>query len=147
MSGADRPTTTPGPLRVGIDLVRVSRVEESLTAFGDRFLRRLFTDDEIAYAKAAPAHTGERLAVRFAAKEAAKKALRGPDGLGWRQIEVQRETSGACNLVLHDEAARVAGPCSTAVSLSHEGDYATAVVLIQFQSTLPSEPTASDGNG
>ena len=136
-SAADRPTTGAGALRVGIDLVRVSRVEESLTAFGDRFLRRLFTDDEIAYAKAAPAQTGERLAARFAAKEAARKALRGGDGLGWRQIEVKRETSGACNLLLHDEAARAAGPCSTAVSMSHEGDYATAIVLIQPLTHVP----------
>ena len=119
-----------GAFRVGIDLVRVSRIEESLNAFGDRFLRRCFTAGEIAYATAAPAQRGERLAARFAAKEAARKALRAPDGLGWRQIEVQREPSGACNLLLHGDAARVAGPCSTAVSLSHEGDLATAVVLI-----------------
>ena len=129
-TAADRPSAAISALRVGIDLVRVSRVNESLAAFGDRFLRRLFTDDEIAYATAAPGQMGERLAARFAAKEAAKKALRGGDGIGWRQIEVRREASGACDLVLHGEAARVAGPCSTAVSLSHEGDFATAVVVI-----------------
>ena len=117
-------------MRVGIDLVSVSRINESLAAFGDRFLHRLFTKDEIAYATSAPAQTGERLAARFAAKEAAKKALGAGDGVGWRQIEVVREPSGACNLVLHDEAARAAGPCMTAVSLSHEGDLATAVVVL-----------------
>ena len=116
---------------MGIDLVRVSRVQESLDAFGEQFLRRLFTDQEIAYATAEPARTAERLAARFAAKEAAKKALRDVDGIGWRQIEVRREPSGACDLLLHDDAARRAGPCSTAVSLSHEGDFATAVVVIQ----------------
>jgi holo-[acyl-carrier protein] synthase len=119
-------------LRAGIDLVRVSRINESLAAFGDRFLRRVFTDDEIAYATSAPAQMGERLAARFAAKEATIKALRvSDDGIGWRQIEVRRDPSGACDLVLHGEAARLAGPCATTVSLSHEGDYATAVVLIQ----------------
>jgi holo-[acyl-carrier protein] synthase len=132
--GADRPSAAVGALRAGIDLVRVSRISESLDAFGDRFLRRLFTDDEIAYATAAPAQTAERLAARFAAKEAARKALRvSEDGVGWREIEVRRDPSGACDLVLHGEAARIAGPCATSVSLSHEGDLATAVVLIQCE--------------
>jgi holo-[acyl-carrier protein] synthase len=106
-------------------------VSESLAAFGEHFLRRIFTQDEIAYATSDPAHMAERLAARFAAKEAAKKALRGVDGIGWRQIEVRREPSGACDLRLHDEAARVAGSCVSAVSLSHDGDFATAVVVIQ----------------
>jgi holo-[acyl-carrier protein] synthase len=129
-SAADNPATAGMALRVGIDLVRVSRVNESLAAFGDRFLRRIFTDAEIAYATAAPAQTGERLAARFAAKEAAKKALGAGDGIGWRQIEVVRAPSGACSLSFHDQAARAAGGCLPAVSLSHEGDFATAVVVL-----------------
>ena len=72
-------------VRVGIDLVMVSRISESLERFGDRFLRRVFTDCEIAYAAAAPAHTAQRLAARFAAKEATIKALRVRDhGINWR---------------------------------------------------------------
>ena len=111
-------------LRVGIDLVQVSRIADSLAQFGDRFLRRIFTDGEIAYATAAPGQTAERLAARFAAKEAAKKAL-ALDAVGWRQIEVVRAPSGACTLALHGIAA--AG--ELAVSLSHEGDLAAAVVV------------------
>src|SRR5882672_9538089 len=91
-------------LRVGIDLVQVSRVAESMDRFGERFLRRIFTDAEIAYAVSAPALTSTRLAARFAAKEAARKAL-GLDGIGWRQIEVQRAPTGAVELVLHGAAA------------------------------------------
>ena len=121
-------------LQVGIDLVQVSRVAEPLERFGPAFLRRLFTDDEIAYATAAPELTVERLAARFAAKEAARKALRAPAGIGWRQIEVRRAPSGACDLVLHDAAARAAGASATAVSMSHEGDFATAIVVIQRSS-------------
>ena len=60
---------------VGIDLVRVSRVAESLAQFGERFLQRVFTDGEVAYARSAPSLMAERLAARFAAKEAAVKAL------------------------------------------------------------------------
>ena len=120
-------------MTVGIDLVRVSRVEESLAQFGERFLKRVFTDGEIAYANAAPAQAAERLAARFAAKEAAVKALGLVErGVGWREIEVTRAPSGSCQLSLHGaarDAAAEAGVVELAVSLSHEGDYATAVVF------------------
>src|SRR5438067_2061558 len=120
---------TEGRISVGIDLVRVSRVAASLEQFGERFLKRVFTDAEVAYAVASPPLTAERLAARFAAKEAAVKALGlGERGVGWRQIEVTRQTSGACRLTLHGaarDAADEAGVCELSVSLSHEGDYAT----------------------
>jgi holo-[acyl-carrier protein] synthase len=118
---------------VGVDLVSVSRVEASLAQFGERFLRRIFTESEIAYATSAPGLTAERLAARFAAKEAAIKALGLADqGVGWRQIEVAREASGKCRLVLHGRARAVAdgaGFGALSVSLSHEGDCSAAVVL------------------
>jgi holo-[acyl-carrier protein] synthase len=120
-------------LGVGIDLVMVSRIEASLAQFGDRFLRRVFTEGEVAYAMASPARTGERLAARFAAKEATIKALDLSDrGVGWRQIEVAREDSGRCRLILHGAArtaADDAGVAELSVSLTHEGDYSAAVVL------------------
>jgi holo-[acyl-carrier protein] synthase len=120
-------------LRVGIDLVSVTRVEESLAQFGERFLRRVFTEGEIAYATSSPSQTAERLAARMAAKEATVKALRMVhEGVGWRQIEVVRDPSGACELVLHGRAreiAAAAGVDELSVSLSHECDYATAVVV------------------
>ena len=113
---------------VGIDLVQISRIAQSLATFGERFLRRVFTDGEVAYACAAPARTAERLAARFAAKEAAKKAL-ALDGVGWRDLEVTRADSGACTLVLHGTARAAAGDRALALSMSHEGDHATAVVI------------------
>jgi holo-[acyl-carrier protein] synthase len=123
----------PGRMSVGIDLVRISRVAASLQQFGERFLRRVFTDAEVAYATASPTLTAERLAARFAAKEAAVKALGLAErGVGWRQIEVTRQPSGSCALRLHGaarDAAVEAGVAELAVSLSHEGDYATAIVL------------------
>src|SRR5258706_15668762 len=113
--------------RVGIDLVRVSRIAESLELFGAQFLRRVFTETEIAYATSTPALTAERLAARFAAKEATVKALGfADDGVGWREIEIERQPSGACDLVLHGAAldvARERGVEDLSVSLSHEGDY------------------------
>jgi holo-[acyl-carrier protein] synthase len=125
------------PFRVGIDLVQVSRIEESIARFGDRFLRRLFTPGEIADCQAAPALATERFAARFAAKEAAIKVLRpltrwiDPHG-----IEVRRLSGGPAALHLGGEAAELAqaaGLGGFALSMSHEGDYATAVVIAARQ--------------
>jgi len=121
-------------MTVGIDLVQLSRVSESLANFGDRFLKRVFTEGEIAYATSAstPDLTNQRLAARLAAKEATVKALDLVErGVGWREIEVTRSPSGAPQLVLHGNARAAAEETGAAlsVSLSHEGDYATAVVI------------------
>jgi holo-[acyl-carrier protein] synthase len=128
--------------RVGIDLVRISRVAESVERFGERFLRRIFTDAEIAYALEAPELSAERLAARFAAKEAAMKALRLAGGLvTLREIEVHRTASGECEVVLHGRARSLAALAHTgaiALSLSHEGDYAAAVVITsQYSNQQP----------
>jgi len=115
-------------LSVGIDLVQISRIAASIEQFGERFLRRVFTDGEVAYAQSSPGAAAERLAARFAAKEAAKKALR-LDGVGWRDLEVTRAPSGACDLVLHGAARAALGARELALSMSHDGDCATAVVI------------------
>ena len=81
----------------------------------------------------APALSAERLAARFAAKEAAMKALRLAGGLvTLREIEVHRTASGECEVVLHGRARSLAALAHTgaiALSLSHEGDYAAAMVI------------------
>ncbi len=121
------------PFHVGIDLVQVSRIAESMETFGERFLRRIFTEDEIAYATAEPTRSAERLAARFAAKEATIKALRLTEHpVNWRDIEVRRAETGACEMELHGalrEWTTSGGQRQLAVSMSHEGDYATAVVI------------------
>ena len=123
-----------GTLRVGVDLVQISRIAESVDTFGDRFLRRVFTQGEITYALDSPPHTNARLAARFAAKEATIKALNLVNcGAGWQQIEVCREDSGACFLTLRGIAAARANGAELALSMSHDGDYATAVVVTQLQ--------------
>jgi len=120
-------------LTVGIDLVRTHSVAESVSAFGDRYLQRVFTDGEVAYARAVPDLMHARLAARFAAKEATMKALDlGERGVGWRDIEVIRSPSGAPSIALHGLAAAVhgeRGAPALSLSLSHEGEYATAVVV------------------
>ena len=122
-------------LRIGIDMVRVSRIRESIEQFGERFLSRIFTPAEIAYAVSSPGCRDERLAARFAAKEAAMKALQLANaGIPWSDFEVAREQSGECSLNLRGAAQRAVsgqGTYELALSLSHEGDYATAVVMAQ----------------
>ena len=124
-------------MRVGVDLVRVRDVTESVNAFGDRYLQRLFTEEELRYARGDPARMPERLAARFAAKEATIKALGMVEHEGaWRCIEVIRTGSGRCELSLHGkarDAADALGATSLAVSLSHEHEYATAVVVAAVQ--------------
>lgn len=121
-------TISPPRLGVGIDLVRISSIRESMDSFGEAFMRRIYTTEEIAYACSAPACTAERLAARFAAKEAARKALR-LDGVGWRDIEVRRLPDGACELMLHGDARAAANGRTLALSMSHDGDHATAIVI------------------
>lgn len=125
----------PAGLRVGIDIVQISAIADSLARFGKRFEQRIFTADEVAYANAAPDLKTERLAARFAAKEAGFKAFGlSETGIGWRDIEVRKRADGSCTLALHGRAAEVAqrsGCTEIALCLSHDGDYATAMVAAQ----------------
>lgn len=139
MAQRDRPSTIePDPpaasaVAVGIDLVRISDIDASLGDFGERFLQRLFTMDEIAYAQSSIACRSERLAARFAAKEAAIKAFDlAATGVDWREIEVARGGSGVCRLLLHGRVAEIVrqrGFDAPAVSLTHTHDFAAAVVM------------------
>jgi holo-[acyl-carrier protein] synthase len=134
-------TGSIGPAeRVGLDLVHIPRIAESLNRFGVRFQNKLFTPDEIAYCVAAPLHADERFAARFAAKEATIKALRlSNTGVGWRDMEVVRRADGECSLHLHGLAATVAAAdglhTELMLCLSHDGDYAAAVVMARRRLT------------
>ncbi len=125
----------PAPPRVlvGVDLTRVAEVAASIERFGDRYLQRLFTEHELASCHGHPDTVAAGLAARFAAKEATIKVLK-PEAARpeWRSMEVHRAPSGACEMRLTDGAARRAaelGITDLAVSLSHEGDLAAAVVV------------------
>ena len=115
---------------VGIDLVSIARMEAVLERWGERFLKRVFTGSEIDYcrSKAIPARS---LAARFAAKEAFFKAVaaRGASGVPLKEIEVVISDSGAPALVSHGKAALALGKRKAALSISHDRDYAVAVVM------------------
>lgn len=119
--------------RLGFDLVQISHISESIREFGNAFTTRVFTCDELAYAQCSTGLAAERLAARFAAKEAVIKALQLSDvGIGWRDIEVYKREDGSCEVRLHGRAAAAAaamGIGELLLSLSHDGDYAAAMVL------------------
>ena len=127
-------------MRVGIDLVLVPDVERSLAAHSERYLQRVYTPGEIAASAAEDgAVVPSRLAARFAAKEAVVKALRPPDGVSYQDIEVVRGSDGAPEMALSGSVARWARQCgleSSSVSLTHEGDYASAVYLAMLTEPL-----------
>jgi holo-[acyl-carrier protein] synthase len=130
-------------LCAGIDTVVLSSLRESLAAFGQRFVQRLFTAHEQAVVAESVDGGVERLAARFAAKEAAIKAFGLSEvGVDWRQIEVFRLPSGAPELRLHGRAlahAHALGVRSMTVSLSHDGDQACALVV-----AVAADPTSPD---
>lgn len=122
-------------LGVGIDIIEVSRIENSYARFGDRFLQRILHPNEIRYCLSHKV-PGPFLAARFAAKEAISKAFGTGIGahLGWQDMEVARKESGEPFVVLHEKgkelfAAR--GASNLRISLSHTQNYATAVAVLE----------------
>jgi holo-[acyl-carrier protein] synthase len=119
----------------GIDIAEVPRIEASIARFGDRFLHRIFTEAEIRYCES-KANRVERYAARFAAKEAAMKAIGTGwnHGVAWRDIEVCRQPGGRPTIAFHGKAAEFAaklGARHIALSLSHTEEYAIAQVILE----------------
>jgi len=119
----------------GIDIAEVPRIAESIQRFGDRFLRRVFTEGEIQYCDS-KANRVERYAARFAAKEAAMKAL-GTGwnrGVRWRDIEIFRQAGIRPTIKFYGKAAEFAerlNAKNVALSLSHTPEQAIASVILE----------------
>jgi len=120
---------------IGIDLVEVSRLEEVFARRGDRFRTRVFTDAEIDYCERRASKFAS-YAARFAAKEAAMKALGTgwSGGIGWADVEVVSGPNGAPRLQLHGRAKErldEIGATKAHVSLTHSGNLAVAQVVLE----------------
>jgi holo-[acyl-carrier protein] synthase len=111
-------------LSVGVDMIEVARIERGLQRFGRRFADRFFTSQEQHYC----AGKAERLAGRFAVKEAVGKALgTGIGDVRWLDIEIISDGRGRPQLILHNDAARLAaelGLTQWSISLSHTATHA-----------------------
>ena len=116
-------------LITGVDIIEIKRVEKVALSYGDRFLKRIYTDGEIKYCRG----RAPQLASRFAAKEAVMKALgTGIRGVGWRDVEVTRKRGMAPDIKLHGRAQKRAsqiGLTGLAISLSHSKEFAVASVI------------------
>jgi holo-[acyl-carrier protein] synthase len=122
-------------LGIGTDLAEVPRIRHSIARYGDRFLRRIYTPREHAYASS-KANSAERYAARFAAKEAGMKAI-GTGwnfGVTWKDFEVLNEPSGRPTLRLSGVAQQVAarlGVERISISLTHTSEIAFAIVILE----------------
>ena len=118
-------------LTTGVDIIEIERIQNAVQRWGERFLQRIYTAGEISYCRGRPPN----LAARFAAKEAAMKALRtGVRGVGWKDIEVVRQRGGAPSIRLYGRAlirAEKMGVQELALSLSHSRAYAVAFVVAE----------------
>ena len=120
---------------IGTDLAEVGRIRDSIERFGPRFLNRIYTEGERAYAQS-KANSAERFAARFAAKEAGMKAI-GTGwnfGVTWKDFEVVNERTGRPTLRLSGVAQSVAqrlGAQRVSISLTHSKDTAFAVVILE----------------
>ena len=118
---------------IGTDLCKISRLQRALKRFGNKLAQRLLATDELAQYHQS-LHPANLLAKRFAAKEAAAKALgTGIHRLGWRDIFVDHDTRGAPQLRLQGRAHTLAmqkGVTASYLSISDDGDYALAFVVL-----------------
>jgi len=128
-AGGLAPAVPEGTTELGIDIIRVARIRETLAKFGERFSARVLTESERRYVRGRP----ETMAGRWAAKEAVSKVLGlGVRGIGWKDIEVERLPTGAPAVRLHGRAARRAeqlGMARIALSISHEDEFAVAIAF------------------
>jgi holo-[acyl-carrier protein] synthase len=121
---------------IGVDIIDIPRLERALEQHGDRFRDRIFTAREIAYCET-PLRRAERYATRFAAKEAARKAIGAATpvrALAWHDIEIISSNEGAPQLEFHGRAGeliRQLGVTGAQVSLSHAIDQAVAFVILE----------------
>ena len=121
---------------LGVDLVRIPRVQAVLQRYGSRFKERVFTAAEIAYCES-QRQPANNYALRFAAKEAMSKALGvglRQNGIRWREVEVVPTASGKPELRVTGRAAALCtalGVTGIFVSLTDEGDYGVAVVVLE----------------
>jgi holo-[acyl-carrier protein] synthase len=124
-------------IRVGTDIVYIPRIQALITRFGDRFLQRVYTPKEQQHCgvnNEITRMTINRLAGRWAAKEAVVKALgTGWRGIGYTDVEICRHASGAPKVILHNKAGAIVAKWDLdnycQLSLSHDGDYATATAI------------------
>jgi len=120
---------------IGIDIIEIDRIKGAVEKYGESFIKRVFTEQEIKYCKGRNQYRIPELAVRFCAKEAYSKALgtgisgfgsRAKDGITWKEVEVVNNDKGKPLLAIRGKLDPGAH-----VSLSHSRDFAVASVYLE----------------
>ena len=118
---------------VGLDLTEIPRIDRMISRWGERFTHKIFTPAERAYSDDR-AHPANHYAARFAAKEAALKALGVPEGLRWHELEVVKPAGQRPRLALTGAAQAAAdrlGVVAIHLTISHAANVACAVVIAE----------------
>ena len=126
----------------GTDIISVDRIRKSITELGETFTKRIYTDEEISYCESRRMSKFQSYAARFAAKEAAYKAIspESMDDITWHDAEVMRTETGKPIVVLHGKLGEVAREKGIEarnidLSLSHDDSFAIATVVISTLGT------------
>lgn len=122
----------------GNDIIKISRVKETIEKLGETFTKRVYTEQEISYCESRRMCKYQSYAARFAAKEAVYKAIspKTSEDITWKDIEIEREENGKPIIKLHGKIKECANSIGIQnekidVSLSHDDDYAIATVVIE----------------
>jgi holo-[acyl-carrier protein] synthase len=117
---------------IGIDIIEIDRIKDSVDRFGDIFLNKVFTQTEINYSLS-KANKYQHLAARFAAKEAIAKALsfKGDKGFHWKDIEIYNEPNGMPSVTLFNSLKEILGEDKELkITMSHSQNYVTCFAII-----------------
>ncbi len=117
---------------IGVDIIEIGRIRESVERLGELFLSKIFTPGEIAYASA-KANMFQHLAARFAAKEAVAKALSTgwAGGFRWKDVEVMNDAGGQPHITLRGSLREQLASSTIYLSMSHSETHVVAVVVIE----------------
>lgn len=121
---------------IGIDIIEIDRIQKSIERFGDRFLKRIFTEKELEYSLN-KANKYQHLAARFAAKEAIAKALsfNGDNGFSWHDIEIVNKPNGRPVPYLFRRMKKIVGDDKLLkLTMSHSDHYVTCFAILSAKS-------------
>ena len=116
----------------GIDIVELQRMRRMVDEWGDAFLQKVFTNQELNYAHS-KANSTQHIAGRFAVKEAVAKALSTgwSGGFRWKDVEVTNDSSGKPSVKLHGAIGERIGDCKIHISISHSENVIVAIAIIE----------------
>lgn len=112
-------------IECGTDIIEIDRIKKTIESLSNRFIKKVFTDKEIAYCESKKVFKFQHYAARFAAKEAVYKAISKKKGISWKDIEIINEENGKPKVYLYNEYNDVKIK-EISLSMSHCEKYATA---------------------